>query len=147
MEVLITVTVVGLILLAGSVSRKFWLSRYRQRSRKTRQQWASRSPEKLSEAESQFCRLVARGIEPEDAADGVGIIHTRQLSKRWMNKPKIQREIADVKAKDAAKESWMREHPGPCLICRRDGCRGDCQVNIAASDDPTADLTGPGREP
>ena len=65
MEVLITVVVVAVILAFAAT----W-GRWKPKPR-GRQQWASRSPEKLSAAEQQFCLLVARGVVPADALDGI----------------------------------------------------------------------------
>ncbi len=68
---------------------------------KVRQKWASRSPEKLSQAEQQFCLLVARGVVPADALDGIVRergVNTHAMAAKWMKKRKIpgrDREVPD----------------------------------------------------
>jgi hypothetical protein len=37
--------------------------------------------------------LVARGITPADAADGIGAVNPKPLAAKWMKKPKIQEGI------------------------------------------------------
>jgi len=79
----------------------------RHEAKPKRQQWASRSPEKLSVAEQQFCLLVARGVTPADALDGIILgpsgertipyglwPNTHAMASKWMKKPKINDEIA-----------------------------------------------------
>ena len=74
-----------------------WWHNRRKPEPPRRQQWASRSPEKLSPAEQQFCTLVARGVSPADALDGIVRergVNTHARAAMWMKKPKIQAEIA-----------------------------------------------------
>jgi hypothetical protein len=88
------------------------------------QKWASRSPEKLSQAEQQFCLLVARGVKPADALDGIVRergVNTHAMAAKWMKKAKIEREVA--RCKELLAED-LKMH-----------------VNCSPDDDPTADLT------
>ena len=58
----------GIVLLVGFL---WFISQFGDKPKSKRQQWASRSPEKLSDGERRFCLLVARGMAPADAIDGI----------------------------------------------------------------------------
>ena len=161
MEVLIVGTIVGVV---GFLATCWMISRFKGRTpvAPKRQQWASRSPEKLSLTEQRFCLLVARGADPPDALDGVIAYRlgerpdTHAMAAKWMKKPKIKTEIERLRADEIKRQ---REAPlipydnfKYCRACHRAGCDGSCQAQAAsffhkplreiiADDIPTADLT------
>jgi hypothetical protein len=157
MEVLIEGTIVGVV---GFLAACWMISRFKGRTpvAPKRQQWASRSPEKLSPTEHRFCLLVARGVKPADAADGIGAVNPKPLAAKWMKKPKIKTEIERLRADEIKRQ---REAPlipydnfKYCRACHRVDCDGSCQEGILYNqelqptphdlmpdDTPTADLT------